>query len=159
MDPRYKRNFFTNVVDLKTTEERLKTELAALGPHTTNPQSKPRQPKTGIWAKMGQFSGPKDLLTEPQLVPAVCIEYNSYISEAMVDVDPLTYWREELRFPILKQLVLKYHTIMATSAPTERLYSNAGNIITLKRNRLTAENLSKLLFISHFSAEDFGLSD
>ena len=64
----------------------------------------------------------------------------------------LHYWKKEhdSRHPIailLSKLACYYLTPPPTSTDVERLFSTAGNILTDARNRLTPENLQKLLFI------------
>lgn len=57
----------------------------------------------------------------------------------------------------LKDIALKYLSIIATSVPSERLFSRAGNIITENRNRITSEHLQYLLFLNSLSVEDWWL--
>ena len=38
-------------------------------------------------------------------------------------------------------------SFVATSAPSERLFSTTGNVITDKRNRLTSEHADQLIFL------------
>ena len=47
----------------------------------------------------------------------------------------------------MAKLACYYLTPPPTSTDVERLFSIAGNILTDSRNRLTPENLEKLLFI------------
>ena len=44
-------------------------------------------------------------------------------------------------------LAKKFLCITATSVPSERLFSAAGNLVAEKRSRLTSENIDKLIFL------------
>lgn len=63
--------------------------------------------------------------------------------------DPLTWWREnEARFHGLKRLARKYLAIPATSAPSERVFSLAGNICSRRRASLSPDHLDALVFLN-----------
>ena len=48
--------------------------------------------------------------------------------------DPLKWWKEnETRFTYLSKVAKKFLCIQATSIPSERLFSAAGNIVNKKR--------------------------
>ena len=49
--------------------------------------------------------------------------------------------------PNLAKLAQKYLGIVATSVPSECLFSVAGNIVRTKRATLLPENLDKLVFL------------
>lgn len=51
-------------------------------------------------------------------------------------------------FPRLHNLAMTYLPIVATSVPSERLFSEAGATITQQRNSLQGTRLSKLLFLN-----------
>lgn len=61
---------------------------------------------------------------------------------------PFNWWHQnENRFPILSKIARKYLAIPATSTPSERLFSNAGNIMTIRRTNLLPSTFEHLLFL------------
>jgi hypothetical protein len=61
---------------------------------------------------------------------------------------PLEWWKlNKERFPILSNLAKIYLCIPATSTPSERLFSDAGNIMTVKRTQLSPSTFEHLLFL------------
>nr|XP_055051518.1 E3 SUMO-protein ligase ZBED1 [Misgurnus anguillicaudatus] len=70
------------------------------------------------------------------------LEITSYLQEEVIDGDdkPLEWWKENgSRFPLLANMARKYLCITATSTPSERVFSAAGNIVTPHRNLLKPE--------------------
>jgi hypothetical protein len=62
--------------------------------------------------------------------------------------NPLEWWgRNAQNFPILTQLARKYLAIPATSVASERLFSDAGHLISPLRNRLNPALVGKMLFL------------
>jgi len=62
----------------------------------------------------------------------------------------MNWWEaNERNYPRLASLAKEILAIPATSVPTERTFSDAGNIITAKRSRLLPENVDMLVFIYH----------
>ena len=62
---------------------------------------------------------------------------------------PLKEWwlLRKQEFPILAQLTKKYLCIPPTSAPSERIFSKANNLINRQRNRLNPQLAGDLLFV------------
>ena len=77
-------------------------------------------------------------------------ELDMYKAESPPDLDsdPLAWWssRKEL-YPLMSKLVQRMFSFVATSVPSERLFSTTGNVITDKRNRLTSEHADQLIFL------------
>lgn len=62
--------------------------------------------------------------------------------------NPLLWWKQnEHKFPILAQMARKYLSIPATSAPSERIWSRASNVLTIKRAKLDDAIASDIMFI------------
>lgn len=67
---------------------------------------------------------------------------------ASIEKFSIKMWHElSPNFPVLSKIALKYLSIVATSVPSERLFCQAGNIQTEKRNRLKGDKLTKQLFL------------
>ena len=77
-------------------------------------------------------------------------EVTAYKAEEQIahDSDPLEWWKVHApRLPILASLAYKYLCVQATSVPAERLFSDAGTIVSKKRNSLKPDNIDCLLFL------------
>uniref|UniRef100_A0A0A1WDS8 Transposable element Hobo transposase n=1 Tax=Zeugodacus cucurbitae TaxID=28588 RepID=A0A0A1WDS8_ZEUCU len=81
-------------------------------------------------------------------------EIEQYCRERVIlshDFDVLKWWGvNENRYPLLSKVALKFLTIPASSAPAERVFSLAGNVITEKRNRLGPTSVDNLLFLHSY---------
>lgn len=93
------------------------------------------------------FSSDNQQVSTP--VSDAIIDIRQYIEKPVIDrsTSPLEYWHKSSS--TLRELAFKYLSIPATSVPTERIFSKAGDIMTKKRNRLKDKNLDTLLFIKH----------
>ena len=67
-------------------------------------------------------------------------EMQRYLKEVEINFrkdDPLTWWKcHETSFPIISKLARKYLAIPASTAPSERVFSTAKDILQKKRWRL-----------------------
>ena len=66
--------------------------------------------------------------------------------------DPLMWWEgRKIAYPTLYVLAQRYLSIPATSAPSERLWSLASRIVTIRRARLESSLIGDLMFIKENS--------
>ena len=64
-------------------------------------------------------------------------EIQKYCAEDKLELDknPLEWWgQRKMLFPYLAQLIRKIFCVTATSCPSERLFSAAGNLVNQKRS-------------------------
>ena len=64
--------------------------------------------------------------------------------------DPLSWWKavdKAGKFPVLCRLAERFLCIPATSAPSERIWSRGGGVLTAKRNRLGSAVASSTMFL------------
>ncbi|XP_011860347.1 PREDICTED: zinc finger BED domain-containing protein 4-like [Vollenhovia emeryi] len=80
---------------------------------------------------------------------------------AQLEENPMFYWSKQYKmmYPTLSEVAKKYLPVVATSVPSERLFSRAGNILTEDRNRLSPDHLQQLLFLNSLTAEEWQLKD
>ena len=63
-------------------------------------------------------------------------------------VDCMVFWNEHAQvFPRIYQVAMRVLSVPATSAPVERVFSHGGIIMRPHRARLSATNLSSLIFL------------
>ena len=77
-------------------------------------------------------------------------EVSEYLKEDEIEFqgDPFAWWNyKKNKYPNLAKIARQYLSISATSTPSERLFSDAGNIINNKRTRLDSEFFKKIIFL------------
>lgn len=79
------------------------------------------------------------------------LEVRSYIDEPLCQrsADPLSWWETKASiYPRLTQVMTRRLCIVATSVPSERIFSKTGQIITDRRNRISSSKLRHLVFLN-----------
>ena len=60
---------------------------------------------------------------------------------------PLSWWKTSAdRYMNLGKLVIKYLAVLATSAPSERIWSRAARVLTVKRNRMKEDVTAAMMY-------------
>ena len=78
-------------------------------------------------------------------LPIICNTSGSF-------TDPLLWWVSHAhQYPTLFELSLRYLSIPATSAPSERLWSVASRIVTIRRASLESKIIGDLMFVKENS--------
>lgn len=80
------------------------------------------------------------------------LEMERYCAEppCPMDGDSLEWWQARRpAYPLLSSLAARYLGIPATSVPSERVFSCAGNLVTKKRAALRPDNVEMLLFLHY----------
>jgi len=72
-----------------------------------------------------------------------------YLWAAINDTNGLNWWNAFCSEIELSKIAIKILSLPATSAAVERTFSSYKDVHSLKRNRLTNERASKLVFIKH----------
>ncbi|XP_028414611.1 zinc finger BED domain-containing protein 4-like [Dendronephthya gigantea] len=160
MDPRLKKMAFSNSEAARQGEQWITQEAKDLITAATefpaeeqdgNMQScgEVGEPSSGLW----EFFDKKviDSQNARSSTSKATVEVRTYFGEDVLPrlEDPLSWWKiNEKRFSLLSQLAKKYLSVPGTSVPSERLFSKAGELVSIRRNRLKAKNVNMMLFLN-----------
>ena len=88
-------------------------------------------------------------MTKSQATPSV--EMETYLQESPLDreMDPLEWWSvKAMMLPNLGRLAKKFASIPATSTPSERLFSKAGELVSQRRANISDSHIDSVLFLN-----------
>lgn len=148
LDPRFKKNGFSNVDNYEKAAAALKLKLGKIILPSTETDVSDVAPNDvqsdSIWE---DFYGEESVLVPQNPID----EFDKYIQEPLLKrhENPLDWWRERKAvYPHLYSYMLKRLNITATSVPCERVFSKAGLELNERRTRLSTNKLSEFVFIS-----------
>ena len=166
MDPRFKKLRFTNEEEKTRTIQSLRARYELMESLSSSTSAIPTPTPTATTSSLPSSPLPSpspadNLFTKEKSIfddiyalnEEIDIERDEVsrylqLSEAGQYANPLQWWKDrKLEFPILSLLAKEYLGFCATSVPSERLFSDAGNQITSKRSNLNSSSLERLLFI------------
>lgn len=138
LDPRYRA--YLN----KSQQDEVRQILSA---ELSNFQSEEKENvQTSSNTEVFNYLFPDDTLLSGEEIS----EIDKYMREDTIakSASPFLWWKEnQNKYPMLCQLARKYLTIPATSVPSERIFSSAGDLVRAKRSCLSSKNINMLLFI------------
>jgi len=165
LDPRFKKIYFHDRIACSHAVSKVTTMLYDIESKTaqhlniiedcfnSHDKENAKSPHTNsIWQFHKSLVKEKYTEGEERSQNVIGIDFKNYLNQPVEDLqkcDPLKYWNyhKDTSYKNLKTLAYRYLCIVATSVPSERLFSLAGNIVTPIRNRLSGERLHKLLFL------------
>jgi hypothetical protein len=155
-DPRYKCEAFIKAENATVAVNQLKAEMRKMAPDVAADLSavQPRREERGtsLWDSFDKavINSATGGLTNPQ-ENAISAEVLKYLKMANIPrtAYPLAWWSTVGRalFPVVSEVARKFLIIPATSVPSERVFSAAGNIITKKRSALSDSAAAHLIFL------------
>ncbi|XP_068244012.1 zinc finger BED domain-containing protein 4-like [Palaemon carinicauda] len=167
LDVRFKNVSFVDMGNVKVTEERIMNLMrseysqeeineSVPVPHVsqsseTESHINEEQAKRGsLWQC---FDAKVETTMKSQRLTSIGphIELRRYLEEPIIprDEDPLKWWKmHSVLFPKLHALAKKFLCIPATSVPSERLFSKAGELISHRRSALSDKNINMILFFN-----------
>jgi hypothetical protein len=82
--------------------------------------------------------------------PKASNEVEEYLKEDMIPFNqcPLNWWlNKKNKYPILAKMARIYLAVPATSTSSERLFSDAGNLLSAKRSKMNSELFQHIMFL------------
>ncbi|XP_077359877.1 E3 SUMO-protein ligase ZBED1-like [Festucalex cinctus] len=116
--------------------------------HGTDDELEPPKKRSAMDQLLGGFLAP-GRTPQKTIRERAKEEITKYRGRDGLDVngDVLQWWKEQVDLPLLLKLARSYLSIPATSVPSERVFSTAGDIITAERSRLLPEHVDQLIFL------------
>ncbi|KAG9280417.1 zinc finger BED domain-containing protein 1-like [Astyanax mexicanus] len=153
LDPRFRGERIAED-DLRQTKTEIHTEMVKMmqeqgqtGESMRQEDEPPAKKKT-LGSYLSKAKPPRGSFTEEERATA---ELTIYEQEPTVDGDddPLAWWRtNSKRLPIMARLARKYLCVCATSTPSERVFSTAGNVVSPSRSHLKPDKVNMLVFLA-----------
>lgn len=150
LDPRFKKLYFKNPVNIANVISSIDNELRIVSRTNIVEQTSfiptiSQENENSIW-----FEHDSQILSQPSIQ-----DNNPERSERCIYLQapvihrkqcPLEFWNKSTLME-LKQIAAKWSCVVASSVPSERLFSKCGKVIE-NRSRLTCKRFEKLVFLS-----------
>ncbi|CAB3240809.1 unnamed protein product [Arctia plantaginis] len=164
LDPRYKMSMFLD----EAATERAKSSLVnkvqdLLTDEIGSPSELPVKPvleasisraddeNISLWRKRNLIIKKRRINPTRNLLQLAQQEVDTYLQDefAQNNCDPCFWWRSgQYKYPHLAKLFKKNSNIVASSVPSERLFSKAGYTLSERRTRLSARKTEQLVFLN-----------
>ena len=148
-DKRFSHLKFLKEEDKVELMESIKEELEAIEAEKVN-EKRGREEDEPVKKKRFLGAGFDDSDDEAETC-GVEGELRNYLKERKlkIDGDPFEWWRNRREeYPVMSKLARKYLAVQGTSTPAERVMSRLGTVLTKRRQSLTGEIFSKMMFLS-----------
>jgi len=156
LDPRFKHIHFEGPLNAANAVGFIREEIKSTNNHPDNSNQPETELTSNIRPQVTQESlwEDHDLQVSQQYLSTT--DDSTYLSSVELYLQsnvedrissPVTFW-ENTHYKCLSNLGLKYSCILASSVPSERLFSSAGNILTDCRSRLLSKRFKQLTFLS-----------
>ena len=165
LDPRFKDKMFNENTKLAIKKELIeymeKRKPQEAKTQETNEEEKETKSSEGHQETTFKFWDDFDKETEKELdtmkdVSAIDLEMSRYLEgrRCARETDILKWWKEnEKNFPNMSTVGKKYLCIPATSVPSERVFSKAGEIVSARRSRIKSKNVDMIIFLNKLQNE------
>jgi len=152
IDPRFKNMYYLEEKEKLEAEKLLREAFLEYKTKNENAlreefKLETKKVKINEEAMMKVFGGNRTLAQSKDIYR----EVSNYLTVDEINIveDPLQWWKENAwNFKVLSIIAKDLLAVPATSAPSERIFSKAGAIVTTKRSSLASKTIDPLLFIA-----------
>lgn len=179
LDPRYKLEVFRYLYEAEGGEQSTAYKKAKAHFNNAFSQYQRREVKIAEYARFGQAvqvareDTPEDdwrrnplhgyaqhvankRVDQPLIAAEIATEVDRWLAEPVLDPRisrermKIYMLSKEFEFPLICQMARDYMAIPATSAPSERVFSAAGNLISKKRTCISSENVRYVICLRNW---------
>jgi hypothetical protein len=89
-----------------------------------------------------------ELYLNALVAPKTETKFEQYLQQdrSLRETDIYAFWKaKQYNYPIVARIAKDYLSILATSAPSECVFSQGGDIVTKKRNKLTSDSIRMIV--------------
>ncbi|KAF0691848.1 zinc finger BED domain-containing protein 1-like, partial [Aphis craccivora] len=154
LDPRCKKVAFGVAENANDAEDSVISEIASLMRNASNTEQATVQmdvieDEDNVWNFLqSKVTTVQSQTTSTSSSTALMKQYLN-MPHVELKCDVITYWNDhKVVLAPLSNIALKYCIIPATSVPSERIFSKAGQILSAQRNRLLPKNVDMLIFLN-----------
>lgn len=159
LDPRFKKLAFSDNRAVDEALQRITASAARCSQPTPLPggqggeeaaEAEQEEPQASAVWRFFEEQATGDTTRRNPSADAI-LEVRSYLEEPLFQrsADPLSWWETKaLVYPRLTHVMARRLCIIATSVPSERIFSKTGQIITERRNRISPSKLGHLVFLN-----------
>ena len=150
LDPRFMKLAFSSEEDAEMAVEMIKSKLPKTKP-VEPAKEKEKTKKTGYWAFFDEKVKKTQELSATPCSLSHSAEMDLYLKETPLDRDlnPLHWWAARQKvMPNLARIAKRYASIPATSTPSERLFSKAGELVSQRRATISDTHVDQVLFLN-----------
>jgi len=151
LDPRFRKFAFNDMSAYQRIQDRLKQELECIAEvtpvTTTNVSTEERTSSSSLWNRYDEDVAQQ--LSSPGTRPD--IELRRYAEERPIprSSSPLDWWRKhDTMFPQLQEVAKKYLCCPGISVQPDRVYSENGENVYLRRSCLAKEHIDQIIFLN-----------
>lgn len=151
LDPRFKKLAFADKEAAERAIRIILSEISEQPPQPSNPSPNPSNHSSPPVSEnlLWQFFDEQVSRVSAQRTSAYT-ELQQFLKAPVIrrSCDPLQWWKDNSHYPSLTESARRYLCTVATSVPAERLFSKAGELLSIRRSRIKPKHVDMFLFLN-----------